>query len=221
MGNAEGDTVFVKTDCSTNQRLLDGQDDRYNLSSGSHYLTAYNVESDNDHSPFVTLTPSSYETCRRACYCGYIRDMPEGTTPYEACNRFTDEGEHTCGDLILRDYGMRTNIIATDNVALTSANMTVLKYWYAMRCDTPEGLNSTGDFRISPSGLEPERTLNWHWVPDDSLEIVQNPYDCFGDFWSIAKVINTFGYSDSPYGTVEFTYNHTTCQDEVFHGTSL
>lgn len=66
-------------------------------------------------------------------------------------------------------------------VLITTATMTVLKYYNARPCDTLEGPSSTGVFDFLDV-RDVERTLNWSLIADDSDEVVKHSYDRFGNF---------------------------------------
>ena len=85
-GDAQGITVFVVTDCYTNEPLGAGQDPRY-APLFSQYIRA-NYEH-NPNSTTILLNSKnliSYESCRRACLCGYASTKNDFVPIFDGCD---------------------------------------------------------------------------------------------------------------------------------------
>ena len=110
-GNAQGVTIFVATDCVSNERLSpDQQDPRYlSIAQGQIVLDEllFTVTNDSETlgpdlndaslssvSPdppvlppyYATPDPSVLPTCLRGCLCGYSDDQMFDTTLYSSCD---------------------------------------------------------------------------------------------------------------------------------------
>lgn len=91
--NPGGDTLFVSTDCETNERLdYRSQDARYDLDFPDSLLDVRadlrNYTLDEELS-IASKGPFADETCYRGCLCSYKQGMFGGDTafaPYNSCN---------------------------------------------------------------------------------------------------------------------------------------
>ena len=217
-GNAEGDTVFVLTDCTTNERLQDGQDPRY------QYYKTPELGVDTRYLGDLQSNPlDSIQTCSRGCYCGYNRNLTvdnrvkstnenflhsrSSRAPYGACERCPDQ---TCGcySLLIGDYlnfinngrtrfSSELNTSASiDSIPLTSTNITMLKHYQVITCNATVGEGAHGAFDmdklISQGYHSPGYNIFWHWVADGDTTILQHGYECFGDFDSIGYIVNNY-----------------------------
>ena len=98
-GNAQGVTIFVATDCYSNERLSPGeQDPRYDTTKSNNAVlnalasevinaTELSAEVTNhDPNAYGTLDPAVLPTCLRGCLCGYSgRKISEDATVYSYC----------------------------------------------------------------------------------------------------------------------------------------
>ena len=202
-GEPEGDVVFINTNCTSNERLLEGQDPRYySLFALETDDAEISVSISRFEQEVQTPDPSGDETCFRACLCGYTEtgedgsDAPASTpaAPYQVCN---------C-TLMLALYILDRTDIA-ERIYMTSANITLFQYYGMIPCDAKVG--QSGNF----SGI-----LDFRWVavPDNDsmmkpLEIfdngipenisiadavIKNDYECFDSFENIKTVIFNFIY---------------------------
>lgn len=229
-GNAEGDTIFVKTDCWTNQRFPDGQDPRYNLQYAP-FLSASLFD------PIIGGTfqkhdPQSNKTCTRGCYCGYHRgihdiEQPDPSRwPYQACDFCPTGVCPYCVNKILNDFIEHTadfynpNPLAVPDlitdIPLTSQNITLLKFYGAIPCDASGTQGVLDASKVTnPSFPWHNRSLlnfTWRLVPDGDVTVYRNPYDCFGNLSSNAPVMHNYANN---YATDEYIYNDSTCEDDL------
>lgn len=156
---------------------------------------------------FQRPTPLSDDTCTRGCYCAYNRYTPKQSLyspgqvddywrkPYEACDQFGElRRDIYCYHKLLDgfilhatngSYGFYTDI------ALTTQNMTLLKYYGAIRCNETGAEGAHGAIDISnlttlagyPLSVLSRFTNNnftWHWVPDGVGDVYQKPLSALG-----------------------------------------
>ena len=225
-GEPEGDVVFVNTNCTSNERLVQGQDPRYYSELhfffediGDRQGVSLNV-SVSGFQPFPpefqTQGPFGDETCFRACLCGYTLSWSGGVdlipstslAPYQVCK---------CSQ-ILGDYYSTAAVNLADKIPLTSANMTLLRYYGGLPCDAQVG--QSGDFTETfYSGFTGSNVphFDWVWVPDNFSMMVpvgsgqstppdstsgehltKNNYECFDNFDNMQSVI--LNYINQSYG---------------------
>ncbi|KAI4180945.1 MAG: hypothetical protein L6R41_006918 [Letrouitia leprolyta] len=247
-GNAEGDTIFVKTDCRTNIRLDTGQDSRYTggILADTLDLSAFN--SDGHLSQYSPLKLDSYQTCQAACHCGYSRgdvgdqffknvkadpgrreralnfrlyDVSNAINkPYKACNNVNGpDSAYTCArilfqfyeDLVTSPFGV---IDTNQSIPLTYQNITQLKHYGAIACDAPDGLGDIGIMWASRRRNTTMRTLPWHVIPDDDPTVRIKPFECFGNFTSIASVVNPYTQIAEGVAAKSWWYDSRDCIDE-------
>ncbi|KAL8861898.1 MAG: hypothetical protein Q9178_001767 [Gyalolechia marmorata] len=189
-GKAEGETIFIETQCRTNvQDNIDDQDVRYeNLVKG----TLISFPRELYRKPQISPTPFSDDTLTR--YRDAARnELPPRKAPYEACGAFDDFQDDikylNCTNVLLSGFYDNQRVPLADftynsanpkKTSLTSQNMTLLKYYGAIACNEPEGAESYGYANFTTNQNE-SRSLRWHWVPDGDPEVFKNPYECFGD----------------------------------------
>lgn len=108
-GKAEGDTVFVITDCASNERLIDKQDPRYDITLAAGW-DLHAMQESEATDPYKNLISRSDETCSRGCYCAYNRqnvhnrfNLLTSTMPYEACDKCKSEPCYTCTEKFVGD----------------------------------------------------------------------------------------------------------------------
>ncbi|KAI4184134.1 MAG: hypothetical protein L6R41_004957, partial [Letrouitia leprolyta] len=211
--NAEGVTVFVKTNCITNAHLTAGQDARYNRSDRKLTVLDRGFVISNHLS---TSTPTSDEVD--------VTGDPVSQYPYEACVNYDstlskDEDYYNCKNYLV---GQWVDFNGT-NLELRTKDIDLLKFYGAISCNSSVAPGSGGSinyFAYYASYLNKSpgpRIVNWTWIPDDGLDEytskIRQPYDCFGTLESIGSAMND--YMASYWGrTANSTYNHTTCQDD-------
>ena len=212
-GNPEGDTVFVLTDCTTNERLSDGQDARYNAFEDGLDLRA-NLKLDlRTKYTGPLLVPYSGETCNRGCFCAYNRlqsVQSNVSAPYGTCDVIGyDSDIGTCRNILestYRDFADSRDTLIPAVVHLTSANITLLKFYGIIECTAAEGPGSSG--QLSPD-------LSWSWVPEVDDKVFMNPYDCFGDLNSIGAIMNNYTWSIPSLSYTNATSEPAQCSDRV------
>ena len=208
--------MFVKTDCTSNERLLEGQDSRYSSSyfpeddyhgevslSVSLSITSYLSDA-----IFQAQDPKGDETCYRACLCGYteaykfenVVPAAAPSAPYQVCDCIQILGTY----LSRRDF----EPVGGDLIFyMTSANITLFQYYGIMPCDAEVG--SSGDL-LKNSYFNSDPAIRWAGVPDNDSEmvsvfrsddgrpaedtsiadlVIKNDYECFGSFENISSVI--------------------------------
>ena len=220
-GEPEGDVVFVNTNCTSNERLEQGQDPRYYSE-----VTVESIFLHQGESPSVSISefqpfppkfrrqdPVGDETCFRACLCGYTikwfgsADVIPSTSlaPYQVCN---------CPQ-ILGDYYSIASVDGADKIYLTSANTTLLKYYGVLPCDARVRQSGSFSETFHSGLLDPDDTsyARWLWVSDNDLMTVpvggggpynltdntnlgdfvtKNDYECFDNFDNMQLVIDNY-----------------------------
>ncbi|KAL8756905.1 MAG: hypothetical protein Q9184_004355 [Pyrenodesmia sp. 2 TL-2023] len=244
-GNAEGDTIFVKTNCSTNERIDPGQDPRYDLRVAPMLHASLSDPSGRFSGPnFQKPTPLSDDTCTRGCYCAYNRgpfNVEQTDTwrmPYKVGCDTSQEGlrdycvNKLLTDLILRNTYLPDDVIVDQslntNISLTSQNITMLKFYRAISCDAAgnHGVIDTSqltklagyDFPWNPKDyprFEKVSEFAWHWVPDGDGAVYRNPYECFGNLSSNAPVMHDYA---NYFGPQKFEYDGSLCWDKEVDG---
>ena len=221
-GEPEGDVVFVNTDCTTNERLVQGQDPRYYSLLSEEVEQEYaentllSVSNSDYEPPFQRQDPDGDETCFRACLCGHVlvdtagHNDPIGTplAPYQVCK---------CSQMLAIYYYKEVDVAYPKLLFFTSANMTLLKYYGILPCDARVGQsgNFTGTFSEEFSNFA--SYAPWVGVPDNDSMIVtvdnlpsglpentsiadmlvKNNYECFDNFDNMQSVV--FNYVNQSY----------------------
>ena len=215
-GEPEGDVVFVNTNCTSNERLAQGQDPRYyselpiafeGISDQQSVSLNVSISGFQPFPPeFQRQDPVGDETCFRACLCGYTLSLGGGgdllpstsLAPYQVCK---------CSQILGYYYSTRS----VTSVPLTSANITLLKYYGDLPCDAQVG--QSGSFTEAfYSGLGGDDGSLWLWVADnDSMTVpagsgpynltdntnlgdfvTKNDYECFDNFDNMQLVIYNY-----------------------------
>lgn len=179
--------MFVNTNCTSNERVVQGQDPRYYSLVALEDINDYEVSINVSISEFQPFPPKFQkqdpvgdETCFRACLCGYTLvfnfggvDIP-GTplAPYQVCNGSQILGDYYSDPV---DVSNPSNPIGIPNVIyLTSANMTFLKYYGGLPCDAQVGQsgNFTETFYIGLGVAHDAVRPQWVWVPENDSMMV-------------------------------------------------
>ena len=210
-GNPGGDTVFVTTNCSTNERLHDlspngslhdSQDPRYLVEAyGGTALTVADPTTDES---YTSVGDTSEETCDRACLCGYslgtalLGSISPLTidSPYDACdcqNRFAG----TFVNIFFRQVGMSYRRLASMNglngplLPVTKANLSLLRYYGQIPCNASlsrPGLSYPTNLTFD-GGSNPYTLVS---IPDGDNRTILNPYECFGTLSTIHQIMDNY-----------------------------
>ena len=202
-GEPEGDVIFVNTNCTSNERLMQGQDPRYypnfdfdlgNIKPNPQSLNVSISELQPLLQTFQRQDPFSDQNCFRACLCGYTVNIDEeipGTifAPYQVCN---------CAQILGLYYLKYAPRYAEFTTFLTSANITLFEYYGALPCDAE--LGQSAEFSAEFYDYAPG--MYWKWVSDNDTdgidEVVENHYECFDSFKNIQYVV--LNYTNNAYG---------------------
>ena len=180
-GNAQGVTIFIATDCEYNTPLpLGKQDPRYaaisindlvlydGLSEDFRYgIDEYALPSTE---PSWPQDPAVLPTCLRGCLCGYSSASSMPDSVYDYCD---------CGNLPLVFSYLAS--LASTAVYTTPTNLSLLAH-YNIGYD---------DFNASITNTNLGRgTLVWVNISEGSNLTIQRGFECFGDYETIADIID-------------------------------
>lgn len=202
--------------------MFTGQDTRYEeANEGS--LDSLNLTVNRDPELRYLGTPHSGpfadEICKRSCFCAYNRrlDIPSSIlAPYQACSPplpeqpyddLTDSYKYHSQKACWEEFqdgdwlGIANYLTVEERyktlLNLTTANMTLLKFYGLLDCNVTVGPGAKGTFPVHDFTNELDfdfKGLNWTWVPDDAEYVYQNPYECFSDFDNIGYVMDNYSY---------------------------
>ena len=199
-GNPEGDTIFLLTDCMTNERLTDGQDPRYVFDEDADgdpepsQPSNLTVQLSDTIQPFERQDPDGWRTCERGCLCGYSQLLQPFSTieaPYDACD---------CHNVLTPYFfTCSSNRII---VPISSENLTLLQFYGAIPCNATAGPGSSGNFS-NEYGIF--NVVGRVWVPDSvgnktlngTMKPLTNPYECFGSFDSMGGIMRNYTYQQN------------------------
>ena len=189
-GNAQGITLFVATDCNSNERLsLDGQDPRYDsFEMGQSVLATLFFEVINATEPDVhpqddpyyfggTSDPAVLPTCLRGCLCGYSGGYDTGdATVYPNC---------FCQESLANIFYYLTTALAGDDLTptvYTTPNNLSLLLQYGIYFD---------DFNATLVSLfQPYYGMtSWVNISEGSNLTLQKGFECFGDYQTISEIM--------------------------------
>ena len=186
-GNAEGITIFVTTDCNTNERLGPNQQDpRYVNQLEDPFGVYESLKSDltpsydeigNDfdktQNGYLTRDPDVFPSCARGCLCSYA---PKSPSVYSIAVYTYCDCSQTIPDIFLvlvsYDNGRGTEY---SNIYTTPTNLSLLDSYYV----SYDFFNTT----ITGAGG------TWINIPEGSNLTLQTGFECFGDAETISDVI--------------------------------
>lgn len=189
-GNAQGVTIFVATDCYSNERLSPGeQDRRYDTTKSniavldtlaSEVLNASNeidvLTTEIDPDSYGTPDPAVLPTCLRGCLCGYsVRKSFEDATVYSHCD---------CQGTLSNMFFYIATTLQPDApltaIYTTPTNLSLLLR-YAV---------DFGDFNASIADLSYHQgTAFWMNISEGSNLTLQKGFECFGDYETISEIM--------------------------------
>lgn len=190
-GNAQGVTIFVATDCDSNERLSpDQQDPRYYPIYDSENileqlsLTAIIESKSGDPDPYIdydaTPDPSVLPTCLRGCLCGYSPNDTQDDAAimiYRYCDCVTSL-VYFFIDLAISLLGPYTPVYTTPT------NLSLLLH-YGVDFDIFDTaiVNYTVGVLTDADG-----SLNWVNISEGSNLTLQKGFECFGDYETIGDI---------------------------------
>ena len=135
---------------------------------------------------------------------------------YESCSQYDHPNvDLDCSNVLPTFFAYRNAFDYPLPLALTSENMTLLKHYGSIPCNVSDGPGANGSIQWNTTFFDEINTQShpWRWVPDDDPNVVLNPYDCFGNFTSIASVLNTYSTTKAEFAGTPWGYDYTSCQD--------
>lgn len=166
-GNPGGDTVFVSTDCETNEGLhYRSQDPRYDVDFPGSLL---DVRADlrnntlDEELSIASKGPFADEACYRGCLCSYKQGPLDGDTalaPYNSCN---------CTEVLENFWNINGAVDTNDpnicdSIYLTQANITMLQYFGFIDCTLQPKSLPVGTTHNFKSGDPSVDSHLWHLV---------------------------------------------------------
>lgn len=202
-GNAQCVTIFVATDCYSNERLPPGeQDPRYDTSQSNvavletmfqgvinateqaAYLSYYDPNSYPNSWPnsypngYGTPDPAVLPTCLRGCLCGYLGGKPDEPATVDA----SVYSYCTCAATLPHLFGYLASTLRPEGTIIytTPTNLTLL----VQSAVEFEYFNATLTDMESGTG-----TPVWINISEGSNLTLQKEFECFGDYESISEIM--------------------------------
>ena len=201
-----------------------GQDTRYE-EANEGLIESLNLRVDRAFdilNPLQNSGPFADEICKWSCFCGYNRrldiysgvlapyqayspPLPEDPGYYDPGGAAKQHSQKACWKEFQAEDWLGINDISVDDegheigLYLTTANITLLKFYGLLDCNVTVGPGANGTFPAHNSSDELDfgfPGLNWTWVPDDAEYVYQNPYECFSDFDNIGYAMNNYSYAN-------------------------
>ena len=195
-GNAQGITIFVATDCASNERLSSDEQDARFLNSDLDVLytlqsTFINATYDQEqgfemYPPYTTSPdPTVVPTCLRGCLCGY--------TPYENLDTFAGPeifGYCYCDESLAEIFVFLATMAVKGQQTLytTPTNLSLLLFYNIDYGAFEAGLGDI--FESYTNDLRADQPL-WVNISEGSNLTVQRGFDCFGDYLADPLPVNT------------------------------
>ena len=193
-GNAQGVTIFVATNCYSNERLSPReQDPRYdNTKSDVAVLDELAFEVLNATDPIdqltITTDPDSYgtpdppvpPTCLRGCLCGYSSwGYHLDATIYNFC-----DCQETLPNMFLYIASTLQPDVPPTTIYTTPTNLSLLLLYYI----------DLGYFNASIADMiDHQGTTSWMNISEGSNLTLQKGFECFGNYETILEVMPLAG----------------------------